>query len=103
MYEIGFVNGTAGQVGATCKEWCLEQHYNFNNNEMVTSLWILAAALFVTIIYWSLQNAEYELQQQFMAAFGMGETQFKKALAWAPVLIMLFILMFLIYFPMRFL
>ena len=102
-YSTAFINGSLTKLSGQCVEWCKEQHYAFNNNEIVGSLWIPVVALFVLIIYWSLQNADYDIKQKFMMTFGISEAQFNRSLAYGPVLVMVLLLMFLIYFPIRFL
>lgn len=102
-YTGMFINGTQTLLGDGCADWCREQHYIFNNNEMITSLWILAIALFVLIVYWAFRNCPEDKYNEFLISTGLRKDQLERILYSLIPLAMLLIVIFLIYFPMRFL
>ena len=97
-YGVYFQNGTTAQVTDACKNWCLEQHFTFAHNEAVSSLWILAVALFILIIYCSFRNCEQDTYDEFCQKLSITRLHMEKMLSSLIPLSMLLITMFIIYF-----
>lgn len=44
-YNSSVLNETVSGITKTCQNWCLEQHFTFQHNEIINLLWVLPVAL----------------------------------------------------------